>query len=509
MADSVFTIEKKISESATTTVYRARQEALDRVVLLKVFHKHLVTDDAFVARFRREARACAALHSENIVQVFDLTEIDGAPAIVMQYVEGKSLKEILENEGKKDVEFVRHVAIEVLKGLSVAHASDIIHRDIKPGNILAGRSGSIMITDFGLASFPRSLTLTYDGMILGTPAYMSPEQVHGEVVDIRTDLFSLGVTLIELLTTKRIFECDSYNECLKRIMSFSIDDVEPLLADFPPDFSPFLRRILAPRKEDRFASAQEALDSLISGTVPTRITPKKKILRALPLAAIVVLGLIVGSIALFRMNDEQKTGNLIPDSSIVTVPTALSTDTLNPPRPDTAARTTDPGAKQALGMEHQPPPQSESVTTNTDSGTVVINCKPWAMVYIDSIFVGQTPLPHPVTVRAGSAVVTFSNPLFLPLTQSITVVKNEQTTVEENFLHYAGYFTVRVTPWADIYVDDQYRGTTPLGRPIITSAGTRKLRLHHPAYDDISYDARIQKGDTLNLSFTFQEQKHQ
>ena len=123
-----------------------------------------------------EAKASAALRSENIVQVYDLTEIDGAPAIVMEFVEGKSLMEILQEQGVQMPEFARKVAVEVLKGLAVAHSKGIIHRDIKPGNILVENSGGIKVTDFGLATVPRSPVLTLDGMVLGTPAYMSPEQ---------------------------------------------------------------------------------------------------------------------------------------------------------------------------------------------------------------------------------------------------------------------------------------------------------------------------------------------
>ena len=174
-----FTIEEKISESTTTAVYRAFDEQLHRRVLLKVLHKHLANDPDLRARFVREARACAALRSDHIVQVFDLTEIDGAPAIVMEFVDGRSLKEIIAAGEMRDVDGVHTVTLHVLRGLATAHGKGIVHRDIKPGNILVGSDGTVKVTDFGLASFAASPTVTMDGMVLGTPAYMAPEQGRG------------------------------------------------------------------------------------------------------------------------------------------------------------------------------------------------------------------------------------------------------------------------------------------------------------------------------------------
>ena len=499
MASSqAFTIEQKINESATTTVYRAYQQALDRTVLLKVLHKDLTGDEDFVGRFLREARACAAIHSENIVQVYDLTEVDGAPAIVMEFVEGRSVKEILVGEGKLPPDRVQRIGVEVLKGLCVAHAKGIVHRDIKPGNILVGSSGSIKVTDFGLATVPRSPTLTLDGMVLGTPAYMSPEQARGEIVDARTDLFSLGVTIIELLTGKRILEGNSYSECLRRILSFSVKNVEEDFAVLPPDFSGFLRKILSPRKEDRFASAEEALHALSGGAMGSPSRGSKIPFRMKALAGVILLFLIGVFVAKLSLKKEEPPALMIADSTH-TVPTSTQ-------RIDTALRLSvipQPSAsstpeRRLSTAEVSHPLLSDSISTSTDSGFVEVRCVPWGMVYVNNVYLGQTPLPRSVLV---------TNPLFDPITRNVTVPKNKQIVVEENFLSRAGYVMIKVTPWGEVYVDDRYRDTTPFGKPLITSVGIRKIRIHNPSYDDITYDARIAVGDTLNLSFNFLEKK--
>lgn len=508
MASSLaFAIEKKINESATTTVYRAYQQALDRTVLLKVLRKELTGDEDFVARFLREARACAAIHSENIVQVYDLTEVDGAPAIVMEFVEGRSVKEILESEGKLPLDRVRRIAVEVLKGLSVAHGKGIVHRDIKPGNILVGTSGSIKVTDFGLATVPRSPTLTLDGMVLGTPAYMSPEQARGEIVDARTDLFSLGVTIIELLTGKRILEGNSYSECLRRILSFSVKNVEEDLAVLPPEFAGFLRTILSPRKEDRFASTEDALHALSGGALGSPSRGTKLSFRVKALAGLLLLVLVGVFVAKLSLKKEEPPVLMLPDTTH-TVPTSSqrvdTTLTLSVISQPSASNIPD---RRISAAELSHPLLSDSVTTSTDSGLVEVRCVPWGMVYVNNIYLGQTPLPRSVSVKSGTAAVTITNPLFDPITRNVTVPKNKQIVIEENFLSRAGYVMIKVIPWGEVYVDDRYRDTTPLGKPLITSVGIRKIRIHNPSYEDITYDARIAVGDTLNLSFNFLEKK--
>jgi serine/threonine protein kinase len=506
LGEPSFTIEKKINESTTTTVYRAHQIALDREVLLKVLHKHLAQDNDFVERFRREARACAAVHSPNIVQVYDLTEIDGAPAIVMEYVEGRSLKEILDQEGKQSPEFVRRVAAEVLRGLADAHAAGITHRDIKPGNILLSSDGVIKVSDFGLASVPRSPTLTLDGMVLGTPAYMSPEQARGEVVDARSDLFSLGVTLVELLTARRMFEGGTYSDCMKKILSFSVQDIEPLAGELSPDFYQVLRSLLAPRKEDRCAAAKEALRFLQSGVRPVHPATSPMLRWGISVAAILILAAGARYLQTARTTDEK---------SIPTIRDTMQSSAQKITVVDSAATHRASGlvSQKALSENSRstvpiaPEHRADSSGGTIDSGSVLIRCKPWATVYLNSVYLGQTPLPRPVSVQAGSATLTLSNPLFAPITRIISIPPHAQVVVDEDFLMYAGYLMVRVIPWAEVYIDDQYRDTTPLGKPLLVSSGSRKVRLHNPSFEDVVLEAHVGKGDTVALSYTLSGKK--
>ena len=209
----------------------------------------------------REAQACAALRSEYIVQVYTLAEHENCPAIVMEFVEGTSLKQLIADGSTRTLKYAQKVALHTLRGLVAAHERGIIHRDIKPGNILVTTSGSFKISDFGLASLAFIPSVTVQGMVLGTPAYMAPEQIRHEEVDQRTDLFALGVTLIEVLSGERIFEGNSYAECAKKILAFHVELLDRFTEQSSIEFVQFLKLLMAPKKLNRFASSKDALSA--------------------------------------------------------------------------------------------------------------------------------------------------------------------------------------------------------------------------------------------------------
>jgi serine/threonine-protein kinase len=498
------TIEEKISESTTTAVFRAFDEQLHRRVLLKVLHKHLANDREIRERFVREARACAALKSEHIVQVYDLTEIDGAPAIVMEFVEGKSLKDVI--AGEKDAAFDRtkKTAVHVLRGLSVAHSKGIIHRDIKPGNILVGNDGTIKVTDFGLASFAASPTVTMEGMVLGTPAYMAPEQLRGEEIDARTDLFALGATLVETLSGERIFEGSSYSECMKKVLAFTESNLDRYSERSSPEFAQFLKQLMHPKREERFSSAAEALaalgeDSGANAEQTGGTTPKKNmravysIAGMLAVISIIVIGRMIFPSPVNDVNQAMK-------SSVPTVGPAQDSAGLNAESDPVPPRETD----NLLRSEERRTIAGNSVSASVqDSGKLIFTGIPWAKVYVNNRLIGETPIAKPLVLAAGEHSVMFVNPSFDPIMTTVTVFPNKEQTVAGNFLEHAGYVMCTVTPWADVYVDEQYKDTTPLTKPIMVSAGKRTLRFKNSAFGDIVKEITVSPKDTAFISISF------
>jgi serine/threonine-protein kinase len=505
-----FTIEATINESSTTRVYRAFDETLHRRVLLKVLHKHLAHDEPIRQRFIREARACAALRSEYIVQVFDLTEVEGAPAIVMEYVEGKSLKELIADDTQRTFTLASKVALHVLRGLSVAHGQQIIHRDIKPGNIMVDVNGTIKVSDFGLARVAVSSTVTTDGTLVGTPAYIAPEQIRGEQPDARADLFSLGATLIETLSGERLFEGATYAECLNRVTSFRTDMLDRFVPSSSADFVEFVKRLMNPDKHQRFASADQALAALhneqqIAPATSSAVSGMKRIRPYFIIAAIAIVLAAVYSVSSFvyRLPPQQTspiagagTAGLDLDTSRNSAMTARPTETFlqesTAPRGAASLKERQP-AKQLLN-EHKSP---------VDSGSVKITSTPWAKVYVDNKLIGETPFDAPFVLASGTHTIVFTHPSFEPLIKTLTITRDKQVHIDCDFLKSAGFLSCTAKPWAEIYVDDIYRDTTPLEKSIMLSAGKHHVRFHNPAFLDIHQEITIVAYDTLGLSILF------
>jgi serine/threonine-protein kinase len=204
-----YRLESKIGSGGMSTVYLARDETLERSVAVKVLHGEISDQPDQLERFRREARAVAQVSHPNVVAVIDAGEDGGHPYIVFEYVEGETLKHRIDRLGRLPVDEAVAYAIEIGRGLAAAHARRLVHRDVKPQNVLIDSDGRAKVTDFGIARSLESDGLTKTGRVLGTTDYVSPEQAMGQGVDARSDIYSLGVLLFEMLTGKVPFEAET------------------------------------------------------------------------------------------------------------------------------------------------------------------------------------------------------------------------------------------------------------------------------------------------------------
>ena len=258
---SHYRIVDKIGAGGMGEVYLAEDTELKRQVALKFLPPHLCQDENCRARFKREAQATAKLSHPNIITIHEVSEYQGRPFFAMEHIEGKSLRHLIKSQ-ELDLDHVIKLSIQICDGLSKAHQAGITHRDIKPSNIVIDVEGRPKLLDFGLAAVKGAKQLTKAGSTLGTIGYMSPEQVRGEAVDHRTDLFSLGTVLYELIAARRPFQRESDAATLHAITHETPQPLSRYRMDVPSELESIVSRALEKDREKRYQSANEVLQQL-------------------------------------------------------------------------------------------------------------------------------------------------------------------------------------------------------------------------------------------------------
>jgi beta-lactam-binding protein with PASTA domain/predicted Ser/Thr protein kinase len=260
--DDRYEIVSKLGTGGMADVYLANDRHLGRQVALKVLSARYAHDEQFVERFRREASAAAGLNHPNIVQIYDRGQVEGTYYIAMEYLEGRSLKEIILKYAPLSTDLVLSVSTQILEALRFAHRRDVIHRDIKPQNIIVANDGRVNVTDFGIARAGSVSTMTEAGSILGTAHYLSPEQAQGKPVEAASDLYSLGIVMYEMATGKLPFDADNP---VSIAMKHAHDQPAPprsIVPDIPENLEAVILRALGKQPIDRYLTAQAMLDDL-------------------------------------------------------------------------------------------------------------------------------------------------------------------------------------------------------------------------------------------------------
>ena len=406
-----YEILKELGKGGMSTLYLALQKSLERKVAIKELLPSLRTDTEMVERFNREAKVSASMAHEGIVNIFDFWVERGSCYLAMEYLEGKDLGEVIDTMGALPVDATVAIASKAAEALHYAHQRGIVHRDVKSGNIFITEKGEVKLTDFGIAYVPGKSPLTQPGIAIGTPEYMSPEQIRGEKAHPRSDIFSLGVVLYEMLTGRRPFGADGDEEVIGSVLSKKPKGPRALNREVPWGLHRLTMKCLQKKPEKRFQAMEDLKISL------ERFLPKKSEDRTRAFSSFLEVifppeGEDGPEFAQFRRKRRITFGYALMAFMALGVASLLygyhnpvEFSTLIPAR-----------LKEKVGF---------LATIGQRDSFVKIVVYPWAKVSIDGKYVDTTPIADPIRLNPGEHTVSFSHSKFKSKTLKIVLKPGE------------------------------------------------------------------------------------
>lgn len=533
-----YTIQKELSRGPITTVFLATQTALERSVLLKILNVQWKGEKDLVERFHREAKICARLKHSNIVNIFDFGTSENSFYLAMEYVEGWNLADFIKQNHPLPLPVILFIFHELLNGIQYAHARGVIHRDIKPANIMIGKEGTVKISDFGLATIADFPALTETGGTVGTPAYMSPEQAQGKKLDPKSDLFSLGTTIYEMVCTENPFWGENFADSIQLILNKKQTPLIKKREDTPDWLSDLVRKLLEKNPQKRPSSATEIIQQLkLQGNIPdqsilvnflndpsgnTGDSERKKSpkfpLRNYAIYLFLTLLTVVAVITLLINQTSGPTNsipnnvfsngsekNILADSIQMVNKQASEIENQQPGKTDPDQAAEKPKTVQHSEQVEEPKDfeaeendrQIADGIPKSKEGGIFISTYPWAKIYINGEYQETTPLKNPLQLEAGKYTLKLENPNFKSIEQEITVQPGTIDSANFNLEPLFGFLELQVIPWAEVYINDVYQETTPLSKPLSLRSGKHELKLVNPNFSTWTDSIEIKAGQTF------------
>ena len=398
----------EIGSGGMAIIYKAIQEPLERMVAIKALKASIAIDSHFALRFEREARFMASLQHENILHVYDFIKDGDTMYIIMEYVQGIDLYDLLQLTPRLPVDVAALIGLQVARALDYAHFRGIIHRDIKPANIIVSHQGEVKLMDFGIARDHSLSDLTETGTGVGTPSYMSPEQILGDKLDFRSDIFSLGIVLYQCITGQKPFVEDESRTVMQKIRLDRYQSPRKLVSSVPRAMERILARCMEKVPAGRYPSTQALIDDLmefLSGRVGINHS-----------ARLVIFLREVGVISETEAEEILKAGTTRSaraaqgDRALVRSAALMFTTLL-------VALAGTGGAIQASTGRFSDRDAAFGTTGDTllvprHAGYIEFVVEPWADVYIDGELVATTPTSERIALPPGKHYVKYKNPYF-------------------------------------------------------------------------------------------------
>ena len=511
------TDRKLVTRGDISASYRARDAALDRDVFVKVLHPHLAQDEDLRARFAREAKAVARLDHPHLVRIYEVGEDrEEGPYMILEWVKGETLANRITRAGKLTPNEIRSLAVSLFSALEILHRSGILHRDVKPDNILCGEDGAIKLTDFSLALLQDAPKLTHHSAVVGTPAYLAPELARGKQPDSKSDMFASGVTLYESATGTNPFASSNLMESLRRVR----EEEPELNRDEVLALDESVRKLVTScisKEPDQRPTASHAISLLGEHAAPLKHRPEfagrnsKRIFIALLLLLLVVLSVwkiwpsqseppvtsLSDTISSPSDTSHDPVTTPITTSSIGFVDSLsrASTQLLSRPEFRAAPRETSLVVRQNDTVNNEKPPLPDSVFVELDTS-------PWAHISYHGEDIGTTPLSQALHVASGQSSFLLRNPAYPPIDIELNLEQDMRLAIRLD--DYVQRVDVSVEPWGEIYLDGEHVGATPISKPLYVLPGSHVLRITHPNLPSLDKQWQAKAGDTLRLKANLQ-----
>ena len=541
-----FQILSCVKKDAGAGVYIAHHVYLGKKIFLKTLDTERVSDPAVLQRFQREAKILAQLNHANIIKVLDFGTFDRFFYISFEFFPSRNLREIL---GRKELSVGQLIDIfkQILRGLDEAHRNRVLHRDLKPENILVNEALEVKIADFGLAQLMDEKAVTAKSSLVGTPGYMSPEQIRGEPLTPASDLFSVGIIGFEVFLGRNPFLGNDIAATINNILTFSEEALEKELARLEVRVpQPLSRRsqagvhegegaearervgaeagsggvllrdvligLLRKDKTQRIPSAAEALrmlgDTPEDVTTPIALSARDSKRKKRPLFVAVGFAVLLAIFLAVRFlgpsPGPRGQTQTMPKEAVEEERDSLSA--LEPARPDSKAVAVEKAAEPPPGTAHEPsadanlPTRAASVNI---AGRLYVLCAPWAEVFIDSQKVDTTPLQDTLQLFAGRHELMLRHPDYPAFVRSVRIEPMRTTIISVDLDTVFGFLQCRIYPWGEVLIDSVPVGQSPFLRPIAVVPGRKLITVRNPRYRTVEDSITIIKKDTVIYKLDF------
>lgn len=510
-----FQIIEVLKKDEYAAVFLANHIYLSKKIILKVLNTQKIPDPSIVERFKREAKILARLDHPNIIKVLDFGTSKEYFYISFEYIEGESLRNAFKTKSLTQDQ-KEHLMVQLLRGLGYAHANNIIHRDIKPENVFIDKNLNAKLGDFGLALSAEDNFVTNPYSVVGTPSYMSPEQVRGAKLTPQSDLFSAGVVLFELFSGKNPFLKDNVNMTLNEIISMNETSLETILTDIPEKFRNVLLKLLKKNVNQRYQSVEEIFKDLniqpdqatvILNNVYNDGGRTKLVLMVFAVVVLIIAGIV------FVPRYEKNPKNLLPDNSQSTL---NHKNKIEPSKPVTTEKDLRKdkvdltNSRKPLVINEMAQHQNQNTASQPPAksigyGALIIDSQPWAKISINGQDFGPTPITNPIRLPEGEYTIKLVAQNYPPQFETVLIKADKPTKLNFSFDSKMGFIRCAVYPWGNLYVNGEFKSEVQAPKLIrvLPDPDWVHLIIQNPGFKDIDTTFKVLKGDTTNLKFYF------